>query len=91
MDLDILSNDIKDIKYLACRKGLRVCEVIELLKLKQEKDKTEQLEHISDILSELSSNVDEIRRDMKNNEDLSTIENSIYSITTAIEKLDKNH
>lgn len=91
MDLNYLSDDIDDIRYFACRHGLKIGEVIELLKLEQEKIKTEHLEQIDSVLCELSSNVDEIRRYMKDNEDLTKIENSIYSITTAIEKLDKNY
>ena len=91
MDLNYLSDDIDDIRYFACRHGLKIGEVIELLKLEQEKIKTEHLERIEDILGELSSNIDEIRRELNNNNDLSKIETSIYSVTTAIENLEKNY
>lgn len=91
MDLTYLSDDIDDIRDFACRHGLKIGEVIELLKLEQEKIKTEHLEQIDSVLGELSSNVDEIRRELNNNNDLSKIETSIYSVTTAIENLEKNY
>ena len=91
MYLNNLSKDVREIKHFAYTHDLRISEVIDLLKLEQEKIKTEHLERIEDILGELSSNIDEIRRELNNNNDLSKIETSIYSVTTAIENLEKNY
>ena len=91
MDLDKFYGDVISIKKFAYTHDLRISEVIELLKLEQEKNKNKHLEEIEYTLDRLSSDIDEIRREKRDNEDLSKIETSIYSVTTAIEKLENNY
>ena len=84
MDLNYLSDDIDDIRYFACRHGLKIGEVIELLKL-------EHLKEISSELSEIHMVLSDERNSLNSKVDLDSIESSIYSVTTAVEKLDKNY
>lgn len=91
MDLNNLSKDVREIKHFAYSHDLRISEVIELLKLEQEKIKTEYLKEIASELSDNNMGLSDERNSLNSKVDLSSIEKSIYSVTTAVEKLDKNY
>lgn len=91
MDLNNLSKDVREIKHFAYSHDLRISEVIELLKLEQERIKTEQLSEIASELSMLNTFLSDKRNNLNSKNVLESVESSIYSVTTAIEKLDKNY
>lgn len=92
MDLSTLSSaDVLSIKEFAYAHDLRISEVIELLKLEQERIKTEQLSEIASELSMLNTFLSDKRNNLNSKNVLESVESSIYSVTTAIEKLDNKY
>ena len=91
MDLNNLTGEVRIIKEFAYAHDLRISEVIELLKLEQERIKTEQLNEIASELSMLNTFLSDKRNNLNSKNVLESVESSIYSVTTAIEKLDKNY